>query len=119
MKRILIIEDEPDVAETIKRYLEKEGYKADYSLNAPEAADMMKDYDLLLLDLIMPKFSGRAVLKDMKAKGVKKPIVILSAVAMPAMISEEMARDFPGIVFVAKTSMYADLLPAINNLIGK
>jgi len=119
MKKILIIEDEPDVAKTIKMYLEGAGYKAEYSLDAAETVKMLKDYDLLLLDLIMPKFSGRAVLKGIKANNIKKPVVVLSAVALPRVISQELARDFPGILFVSKTAMYTELLPAIKKLMGK
>ena len=66
MKRILIIEDEPDVAETIKMFLEKKGYAVEYEVDAMEGVGKLKDFDLLLLDLIMPKVSGRAVLKEMK-----------------------------------------------------
>ncbi len=119
MKKILIIEDEPDVAKTIKAYLEGAGYKAEYSLNAAKAVNALKDFDLLLLDLIMPKFSGRAVLNEMKKQGIKKPVVVLSAVGLPMTIAEELGRDFPGIIFVPKTSMHAQLLPAIKKLLGK
>jgi len=119
MKRILIVEDEPDVAKTIKMYLEGEGYNAEYSLNAAEAADMLKDYDLLLLDLIMPKFSGRAVLRDMKEKNISKPVIVLSAVALPMTITDELRRDFPDTVFIPKTAMYSKLLPAIKKIIGE
>lgn len=119
MKKILIIEDEPDVAKTIKMYLEGAGYKAEYSLNAAQAVKTVKNYDLLLLDLIMPKFSGRAVLSEMKKAGVKKPVVVLSAVGLPATIAAELTRDYPGILFVPKTAMYSGLLPAIKKLLGK
>lgn len=118
MKKILIIEDEPDVAKTIKAYLEGEGYEAEYSLNSSTAVKDLKNFDLLLLDLIMPKFSGREVLKEMKKKGIKKPVVVLSAVGLPAITSAELARDYPGVIFVAKTSMHSELLPAIKKLIG-
>lgn len=118
MKRILIIEDEPDVAKTIKMYLEEAGYAAEYTLKAAEGVDKLKDFDLLLLDLIMPKISGRAVLRMMKKKDIKKPVVVLSAVGLPKLVSEELSREFPGIVFIPKTEMHAELLPAIKKLIG-
>jgi DNA-binding response OmpR family regulator len=119
MKRILIIEDEPDVAKTIKMYLEEAGYDAEYTLKAVEGVDKLKDFDLLLLDLIMPKVSGRAVLRMMEKKGIKKPVIVLSAVGLPKVMSEELSNEFPGIVFIPKTSMYAQLLPAIKTLMGK
>ncbi len=119
MKKILIIEDEPDVAKTIKAYLEGVGYEAVYSFNAAQAAKTMKNFDLLLLDLIMPKFSGRAVLKEMKKLGIKKPVIVLSAIGLPVVVSQELAKDYPGVLFVPKTSMHGELLPAIKKLIGQ
>jgi CheY-like chemotaxis protein len=119
MKKILIIEDEPDVAKTIKAYLEGAGYEAEYSLDAAKAVNDLKRFDLLLLDLIMPKFSGRQVLKEMKKLGIKTPVVVLSAVGLPGVTSAELSRDYPGILFVPKTSMQGELLPAIKKLIGK
>jgi DNA-binding response OmpR family regulator len=119
MKKILIIEDEPDVAKTIKAYLEGAGYSAEYSLNPEKAVKAIKNFDLLLLDLIMPKFSGRMVLKEMKKLGIKKPVVVLSAISLPVTISQELARDYPGVLFVSKTSMHGELLPAIKKLISE
>ena len=118
MKKILLIEDEPDVAETIKVYLEGAGYSAKYSLEPEKAVKELKKYDLILLDLIMPKFSGRMVLKEMKKLGIKKPVIVLSAISLPATISQELARDYPGVLFVSKTSMHSELLSAIKKLIG-
>jgi FixJ family two-component response regulator len=67
----------------------------------------------------MPDFSGRAVLKEMKAKKINTPVVVLSAVALPKLIADELARDFPSVLFIPKTLMYSQLLPAIKRLIGK
>ncbi len=119
MKKILIIEDEPDVAETIKAYLEGAGYSAEYSLDPAKAVKDLNKFDLLLLDLIMPRFSGHQVLKEMKKGGIKKPVVVLSAVGLPGVISAELKRDYPGVLFVAKTAMHSELLPAIKKLIGQ
>ncbi|MFH0737545.1 MAG: response regulator [Candidatus Micrarchaeota archaeon] len=117
-KKILIIEDEPDVADTIKMYLEQAGYLADFTLDAQEGLRMLPKYDLLLLDLIMPKVSGRAVLKEMKAKKISKPVVVLSAVTMPMVVSAELSKEYPDMVFVPKTAMYSDLIPAIKKALG-
>ncbi len=117
MKKILIIEDEPDVAETIKMYLEKAGYTVDLTLDAMAGISKLAKYDLLLLDLIMPKISGRQVLREMKKKGINVPVVILSAVALPMTVGEEIRREFPGVKFVSKTDMYTELIPAIKSVL--
>jgi DNA-binding response OmpR family regulator len=114
-KKILIIEDEPDVAETIKMFLEKAGYSVDLTLDAKGAIAKLPNYDLLLLDLIMPKFSGRQVLREMSKKGITLPVVVLSAVGLPMTVGEEIKREFPGVHFVSKTEMYTALVPAIKS----
>ncbi len=119
MKRILIIEDEPDVARSIKLYLEKAGYSVEFTLDAMDGLGKMGEFDLLLLDLIMPKVSGRAVLREMKSRGMKTPVIVLSAIGLPATVGEELAREFPGLLFVPKTSMHAQLLAAIKKTIGE
>jgi DNA-binding response OmpR family regulator len=115
MKRILIIEDEPDVAESIKMFLEKEGYAVEFTMDAMEGVDKLKEFDLLLLDLIMPKVSGRTVLKEIKNRKIKKPVIILSAVGLPMMVGEELQREYPGLVFIPKTELYTRLIPAIES----
>lgn len=119
MKKILIIEDEPDIAESIKDYLSEAGYEVEISLNPVQGLKKVPGFDLLLLDLIMPKLSGTEVLRKMKREGIEKPIIILSAVALPRLIGEEISKQYPGTVFVPKTRMHAKLLPAIRGLIGE
>jgi DNA-binding response OmpR family regulator len=118
MKRILIIEDEPDVAQSIKMFLENEGYSVEVTLDAAKGIRMMKNFDLLLLDLIMPKISGRTVLRELEKQGIKKPVVVLSAVGLPRIVGIELAHEFPKLAFVAKTDMYSQLIPAVKKALS-
>lgn len=117
--KVLIVEDEPDVAKTIKMFLEQNGYSADYSLEPMDAVKKLPEYDLLLLDLIMPEMSGHTVLKEMKAKKIDKPVVVLSAVSMPKTIGPELENEYQWIIFVPKTRMHSDLIPAIKKALGQ
>jgi DNA-binding response OmpR family regulator len=117
MKKILIIEDEPDVAESIKLFLENEGYAAEFTLDPKEGVEKLKWFDLLLLDLIMPRMSGREVLKEMKKRKIKIPVIVLSAVGLPMTVGEELRREYPGIVFIPKTELYNQLIPAIKSVL--
>lgn len=119
MKKILVIEDEPDVARTIKMYLEHEGYSVEFTLDASDGLKRLKDFDLLLLDLIMPKLSGRAVLREMKKKGITKPVVVLSAVGLPAIVGVELSNEFPNLLFVPKTEMHTKLVAAIEKALSQ
>lgn len=65
MNNILIIEDEERVAEVLKAYLEKEGYKVYCTSNGLEGIEMFKaiDFKLIILDLMLPDISGEEVCK--------------------------------------------------------
>ncbi|HIU88094.1 MAG TPA: response regulator transcription factor [Candidatus Avilachnospira avistercoris] len=79
--RILIAEDEKDMNKLITRVLEKEGYSVDSCFDGEEALDYLEsaDYDAAILDVMMPKKDGYEVLKALRAKGSKLPVLFLTA----------------------------------------
>ncbi len=80
--RILIVEDEEKLAQSVKVYLEKEGYATDIVLDGDTAERRIrmsrKDYDLVILDLMLPKKSGYEVCKAARAAKIDIPIIILT-----------------------------------------
>ncbi|VVC01636.1 Regulator of RpoS [uncultured archaeon] len=119
MKKVLIVEDEPDVAEVMKMLLVRDGYSAEISFDPKAALDIMKNYDLLLLDIMMPRMSGRQVLEEMRKRGIEVPVIVVSAVGLPMEMASEFSKLYPGVDFVAKTEMHTDLIRAIVEKIGK
>ena len=81
--RILIVEDEEKLAQAIKKGLEKEGYAADYLLDGESGQRRIQinhqDYDLIILDLMLPKITGFEVAKNVRDLGILTPILILTA----------------------------------------
>ena len=79
--RILVVEDEPRIAADIKATLEGAGYVVDISRDGDEAwfRGDTEDYDLIVLDLGLPKMDGLAVLKRWRAGGRTVPVLVLSA----------------------------------------
>ncbi|MEK6758424.1 MAG: response regulator transcription factor [Deltaproteobacteria bacterium] len=79
--RILVIEDEKKVSSFIKRGLEQESYAVDIAEDGIEGQHMaeVNEYDAIILDIMLPKKNGLDVLKDVKAAGVKTPILLLTA----------------------------------------
>jgi len=79
--RILIIEDEKKVAAFVKRGLEQESYAVDVCNDGIEGQHYaeINNYDAIILDIMLPKKSGLDVLKDIKAAGVKAPVLLLTA----------------------------------------
>lgn len=79
--RILIAEDDTIIADGLSRSLRQGGYAVDWAPNGKEAeaALLTVAYDLLILDLGLPKMSGLEVLKRLRSRGTSLPVLILTA----------------------------------------
>ncbi|PLX98021.1 MAG: DNA-binding response regulator [Desulfuromonas sp.] len=79
--RILIVEDEKKVASFVKRGLEEEQYAVDVAYDGEEGLYMASNnpYDLLILDIMLPKKDGLTVVKELRAKDITTPILCLTA----------------------------------------
>ena len=84
-KRILVVDDEPDLVTMISKNLEKEGYKVEVAYNGVEAMKKVKANppDAIVLDVMMPEKDGYEVCSELKKdeKYSDIPIVMLTAVA--------------------------------------
>lgn len=78
--RILLIEDEPSIRENLKRNLEAECYAVDSAVNGEEGIRMARlyEYDLLILDNLMPKKTGLEVCYELRTERYTTPILLLS-----------------------------------------
>ena len=80
--RVLIIEDEARLAENVARSLrESAGYAVDVALDGEEGAFMAESnpYDLVILDLMLPRLDGLSVLQRMRGGGSAVPVLVLTA----------------------------------------
>jgi heavy metal response regulator len=79
--KILLVEDEKKVASFIKRGLEEEHFTVDvaYDGESGEFMALTSEYDLIILDILLPKKNGFEVLKSLRANGIQTPILILTA----------------------------------------
>jgi len=79
--RILVVEDERRVTAFIKRGLEEEGYAVDVAYDGEEALDWaaMVDYDLIVLDVLLPKKDGLEVCRTLRGQRNTTPILMLTA----------------------------------------
>lgn len=79
--RILLAEDERDLNRVIVKKLVAEGYGVDACFDGEEALEYidMTEYDAVILDIMMPKANGFEVLRRIRAKGNKTPVLFLTA----------------------------------------
>ena len=79
--RLLIIEDEPDLALPMQKVLQREGFAVDYADDGEKGLNLAKlnDYDCLLLDLNLPKIDGIELAKQLRARQNNVPIIMVTA----------------------------------------
>lgn len=81
--KLLLVEDEPQIAELVKAGLEREGFAVDWvadGINAEKRIELYyREYDLVVLDLMLPGKNGIEICKQVRAKGIAIPILILTA----------------------------------------
>ncbi|NLI81374.1 MAG: sigma-54-dependent Fis family transcriptional regulator [Deltaproteobacteria bacterium] len=79
-QRILVVDDEPGILQSLKGVLQDEGYRVSVAANGQEAlGELQKDMaDLMLLDIWMPGMDGLAVLEEVKKKFPMMPVIIIS-----------------------------------------
>ena len=81
--RLLIVEDEEKFAQNLKKGLQVKGYAVDWLSDSEKALNRIlmyqNDYDLIILDLMLPKIDGATILEKVREVNVKTPIIILTA----------------------------------------
>ena len=79
--RILVVEDDADLNELIRRRLKKEGYGADGCFDGEEALNYLSsaDYDLMITDIMMPRQDGLSLVRQLRQQGTSMPVIFLSA----------------------------------------
>jgi DNA-binding response OmpR family regulator len=81
MARILVVEDEPAMLSGLSDNLEFEGYEVDTAEKGDVALNkiMKEQYNLILLDVMLPVMSGFDILKKMRSKSIETPVILLTA----------------------------------------
>ena len=79
--KILIIEDEKELAQSIAEYLSEENYLCSFATNFREAIDKIEnhEYDCIILDIMLPDGNGLEILKELKKQNKQDGVIIVSA----------------------------------------
>ena len=81
MTRILVVEDEPDIAQGLKDDLERQGYEVELAGDGDSALrkGSSERWDMILLDVMLPKLDGFEVCRELRRARVTTPIIVLTA----------------------------------------
>ena len=114
--RILYVEDEKYLAEAVIHLLSKEKIDVDYAKDGEKGLKlaMKPNYDVIVLDIMLPKMSGLDILKTVRSHGIRTPIIMLSA--LNEVEDKVRGLDFGADDYLAKPFKSIELIARINAL---
>ena len=118
MKNILIVDDEPDIREILRYNLEKAGFNVTEATSGDDALNKLsKDFDLAILDIMMPGKDGYEVCKKIREQGNTLPIIFLTA--MDREFDEVRGLEVGGDDYVKKPFSPKMLIARINAILRR
>ena len=114
MTRILIVEDEPDIVLSLQEDLRRQGYETEVAADGEKALQRGRSdkWDLILLDVMLPKLDGFDVCKELRRSGVTAPIIMLTARSQEA--EKELGLDSGADDYVTKPFSLRELRARIR-----
>jgi DNA-binding NtrC family response regulator len=115
-KRILIIDDEAAIGTSCKRVLEREDFEANYQQNGKDGLKeaLTGEYDLILLDLLLPEIEGMEILRSLKAKEITSEVIIITGYATVQTAVE--AIKLGAADYISKPFSPDELMIHVNNV---
>jgi len=117
--KILVIEDEPKLNKGLVIGLQNRGYAVDFAFDGEEGENMARvnAYDLILLDIMMPKRDGLEVCRSLRAFGVQTPILFLTA--RDTVEDKVAGLDLGGDDYLVKPFSFEELTARIRTLLRR
>jgi DNA-binding response OmpR family regulator len=114
MPRILIVEDEPEIVVSLEEDLRRQGYETEVARNGEEGFSRAKagEWDLILLDVMLPRIDGFDVCAGLRRAGVTTPIILLTAKTREA--DKELGLDSGADDYVTKPFSVRELRARIR-----
>ncbi len=116
---ILVIEDNRRISDFLVRGLEESGFLVALADNGVDARNMisLKDWDLILLDIMLPDIDGFELLRYMRFKKINTPVLVLSALSTPD--DKVKALNIGADDYLAKPFHFKELIARINALLRR
>jgi len=119
MMRILLVEDDANLAQFIRKGLKEENYAVDVAADGEEGLSLAltNPYDLLILDIMLPKLDGLALCHRVRAKGLATPVLLLTA--RNTVETKVSGFDTGADQFLPKPFAFVELLAQIRALLRR
>jgi len=118
-KHLLVVDDDTRLRSLLQRYLREQGFLVSAAENAERAAEFLNLYtfDMLIVDIMMPKISGTEFLRDLRAKNNSVPVILLTA--MGDVSDRVNGLEIGADDYVAKPFEPKELVLRINNILKR
>ena len=118
-ERLLIVEDEDTLCESLQRVFQREGYEVDIADSAESAFILLeeKSYDLIITDIILPGISGIELLVKYRKKNPSQKVIVITAFASLASAVEAIKAG--ACDFIVKPLMHDEMKRAVRNALDK
>jgi len=119
MARLLVVEDQPKLLQSLERGLREEGYEVVAASDGAKAFDLARStpFDALILDLMLPVRDGLDVLRGLREEGISKPVLILTA--RDEIESRVEGLDAGADDYLVKPFAFAELLARVRALLRR
>lgn len=119
-KQVLVIEDEPNIAEAISFILSREGWKVSIHSSGTTAVQAVHDVspDVLILDVMLPGKSGYDILQDLRSSDATRALPVLMLTARGQKTDRELAQRLGVNRFMTKPFSNTEMLSNLRELVG-
>jgi DNA-binding response OmpR family regulator len=121
MAKIMVVDDHQDIVDTLKTIVTKMGHSTDTANNGQDFLNKVEAFkpDLVLLDIMMPGLTTKAILKQLKDKGLGTlKVMLVSVVRFSDEEREALMREFNIVDYVTKPFAVNDLMDRIKKQVG-
>ena len=118
--KILIVDDEPNIARSLSFALNKDGYDVSIAVDGDQAMAMIRDSkpDVMILDVMMPKMSGYDVCREVKSDAELRDIYVMMLTAKGQKGDLERGLSLGADEYIAKPFSPIKLVARVNELLG-
>ena len=120
-KRVLLVEDEPNIVESLRFLLERAGFDVSVETEGPSALEsvLQTPPDVLVLDVMLPELDGFEVLRQLRANAMTRALPVLMLTAKGQKENRETAFEAGADAFITKPFSNTEIVDAVSSLAAR